>query len=335
MADLLISRWTLPGADRTPFATYILLVANLVVFALMERAGGSQDPTVLDRFGALFGPLVAEGQYWRLLTAIFLHVGFVHVAFNSLGLFVFGTAFERACGPLRMMAVYVGAGLAGSALSYLASPAVRSAGASGAIFGLLGALAVYLVVNRQEFGKLGQREITTVLFLAAMNLLNGLTTPGVDNWAHVGGLIGGAALGLAVIPRHDLARNVPAHSWTAGWVSRRRIMVPAAVCVIAIAGILVATLTLPDNASSHIYEAERLYAQGDLVSALAELDIAVELDPLSGEAHLLRGQIYARMGNIEAALADLGIALNFGHPAVRERALELIPEVGNSRGLSR
>ena len=328
------SRWTLPGADRTPFATYLLLVANLVIFALMERAGGSQDPIVLDRFGALFGPLIAEGQYWRLLTAIFLHIGFVHIAFNSLGLFVFGTALERTCGPLRMVAVYIGSGLAGSALSYVASPAVRSAGASGAIFGVLGALAIYLIVNRQEFGKMGQREITTILFLAAMNLLNGLTTPGVDNWAHVGGLVGGAALGLAILPMHTSTPGDSYPSWT-GWASRRRVMITAALGVIAIAGILIATLTLPDNASSHIYEAERLYEQGELAPAMAELDRAVELDPLNGEAHLLRGQIYARMGNIEAALADLGIALNFGHPKTRDRALELIPEVGNNRGLNR
>ena len=331
---MLTSRWSLPGADRTPFATYLLLVANLVIFALMERAGGSQDPIVLDRFGALYGPLVAEGQYWRLLTAVFLHIGFIHLAFNSLGLFVFGTAFERACGPLRMVAVYVGAGLAGSALSYVASPAVRSAGASGAIFGVLGALAIYLVVNRQEFGKMGQREITTILFLAAMNLLNGLTTPGVDNWAHVGGLIGGAALGLAILPLRTSFPGDSYPSWT-GWASRRRVVITAALGVIAIAGILIATLTLPDNASSHIYEAERLYEKGELVPAMAELDRAVELDPLNGEAHLLRGQIYARMGNIEAALADLGIALNFGHPKTRDRALELIPEVGSNRGLNR
>ena len=332
---MLSSRWTLPGADRTPFATYLLLVVNLVVFALMHRAGGSHDPVVLDRFGVLFGPLVAEGQYWRLLTAIFLHIGFAHLAFNSLGLFVFGTAVERIGGPLRMVTVYIGSGLAGSALSYAASPAVRSAGASGAIFGVLGALAVHLIVNREEFGKLGQREITTVLFLAAMNLLNGLTTPGVDNWAHVGGLIGGAALGLAIMPRRASIPSASYPSWTAGWAFRRRVMIPAALGVIVIAGILIATLTLPDNANSHIYEAERLYAKGDLVPALAELEIAVELDPLNGEAHLLRGQIYARMGNIEAALADLGIALNFGHPKTRERALELIPEVGNNRGLNR
>ncbi len=331
----MISRWTLPGADRTPFVTYLLVATNLVVFALMERAGGSQDPTVLDKFGALFGPLVVEGQYWRLLTAIFLHIGFVHIAFNSLGLFVFGTAFERTSGPLRMAVVYVGSGLAGSALSYLASPAVRSAGASGAIFGVLGALAVYLFVNRQEFGRLGQREISTVLFLAAINLLNGLASPGVDNWAHVGGLLGGAALGLAVLPRHASGPGVSTGFPLADWAIRRRGLIPAAMGVLVIAGVLAATLTLPDNASSHIYEAERLYERGDLVSALVELDSAVDLDPLNGEAHLLRGQIYARMGNTEDALADLGIALRFGHPRTKERALEFIPEVRRNRGLNR
>lgn len=331
----MMTRWTLPGADRTPFATYLLLVANIVVFALMERAGGSQDPTVLDKFGALFGPLVAEGQYWRLLTAIFLHIGFVHIVFNSLGLFVFGTAFERTSGPVRMAVVYIGAGLAGSALSYLANPAVRSAGASGAIFGVLGALAVYLFVNRQEFGRLGQREITTVLFLAAINLLNGLTAPGVDNWAHVGGLVAGAALGLAIMPLHASAPGDSGRFSMAGWARRHRVIISGTLGLFVILGVLVATLTLPDNASSHFYEAERLYEDGELMSALAELDMAVDLDPLNGEAHLLRGQIYARMGNTEAALADLGIALTFGHPRTKDRAMELIPEVGNSRGLNR
>ncbi len=331
-----MSRWTLPGADRTPFATYLLLVANLVVFALMHRAGGSQDPEVLDRFGVLFGPLVAEGQYWRLLTAIFLHIGFVHLAFNSLGLFIFGTAVERACGPLRLTTVYVGSGLAGSALSYAASPAVRSAGASGAIFGVLGALAVYLVVNREEFGKLGQREITTVLFLAAMNLLNGLTTPGVDNWAHVGGFLGGVALGLAIMPRHQSMPEASRHARAPlAWASRRRLLIPAAVGVIVVAGTAMATLTLPDNPHSHIYEAERLYEQGDFVAALAELDRALEIDVLNGEARLLRGRIYAETGNVEAALAELGIALTFGHPKTRDRALKLIPEVRANRGLNR
>ena len=214
----------------------------------------------------------------------------MHIAFNSLGLFVFGTAFERTSGPLRMAVVYIGSGLAGSALSYLASPAVRSAGASGAIFGVLGALVVYLFVNRQEFGRLGQREISTVLFLAVINLLNGLASPGVDNWAHVGGLLGGAALGLAVLPRHASGQASPLAS-PGGLGTSSQGSHPGRNGSPCNSGVLAATLTLPDNASSHIYEAERLYERGDLVSALVELDSVVDLDPLNGEAHLLRGQI--------------------------------------------
>ena len=326
----------MPGSDRTPFATYALLAANISVFALMARSGGPGDPLTLERFGALFGPLIAEGQYWRLLTAMFLHAGLAHLAFNGLGLLIYGAAVERIFGPWRMLTIYAASGLLGSAFSYLANPGVYSVGASGAIFGTLGALVAHFVTRKDEFGKLGQREVTIVLFLAAMNLLTGLTTPGIDNWAHVGGFAGGIALGLALAPLY--AAKPDSFGGAQAVISRalgKKWLVAPAVVAVALLGAALATVTLPDNPYSHIYEAERRFEQGDLVLALVELDKAIAIDQLNGDAHLLRGRIYAQTGNIEAALAELGIALNFGHPNTRKQALELIPKVRANQGLNR
>ena len=144
----------MPGEDRVPLATYVLLVANLVVFAAATRAGGPENPAVLEDFGALFSPLVAEGQYWRLFTAMFLHIGVVHLIFNSFSLFIFGRVVEQVFGLIRFLVTYILAGLAGSIASYASSPGVPAAGASGAIFGVLGALVAYFVVQQEVFGKL-------------------------------------------------------------------------------------------------------------------------------------------------------------------------------------
>ena len=87
---------SLPGTDRRPVVTYTLLAINVVVWLAMGLAGGSEDPNVLLDFGAMFGPLIASGEYWRLFTAMFLHVGILHLAFNGFGLFIFGRSHYSA-----------------------------------------------------------------------------------------------------------------------------------------------------------------------------------------------------------------------------------------------
>ena len=325
----------MPGGERMPLATYVLLVTNLVIFAAATRAGGTENPAVLEDFGALFGPLVAEGQYWRLFTAMFLHIGVVHLLFNSFSLFIFGRAVEQIFGLVRFLVTYILAGLAGSIASYTFNPAVLAAGASGAIFGILGALVAYFVVQREVFGRLGQRELTSILFLAAMNLLYGFTTPGVDNWAHIGGFVAGFVLGLLLSPRYKLAMSGARDASIAIERSsgRKWLVVPAVLALVAF-GAYLATRTLPDNAYSHIYKAERYFEQKDYEIALKELDEALAMNELNGEAHLLRGRIFAELGDAKKALADLGIALRFGRPDTKAEARELIPKVSKNRGLN-
>lgn len=134
---------------------------------------------------------VAAGEYYRLLTSAFLHGGIVHLLLNMYALYLFGPQLEAALGRLRFIVLYVVSALGGSALSYaFASPVQPSLGASGAVFGLLGA---YLVINR----RLG-RDNTGVLMLLAINLAYGFLVPNIDWRAHVGGLVTGGLVAAVI-----------------------------------------------------------------------------------------------------------------------------------------
>jgi membrane associated rhomboid family serine protease len=178
----------------------VLIAINVVTFVAQQASD-----TFTARFfeiGAFPPPPfeatsgVADGEYYRLLTAAFLHGGIVHLLLNMYALYLFGPQLEAALGRLRFIVLYVVAALGGSALSYAFSPPGQpSLGASGAVFGLLGA---YLVISR----KLG-RDSTGVMVLLAINFAYGFLVPRIDWRAHLGGLIAGAlvAVVMAYAPR--------------------------------------------------------------------------------------------------------------------------------------
>ncbi|MGH2668098.1 MAG: rhomboid family intramembrane serine protease, partial [bacterium] len=177
-------------------AAMVLLGINVAVFLVEVALGGATDLGVLVRMGALVPALIVEGEYWRLFASMFLHVGLLHLLFNSFGLYIFGNLIEGALGRVRFLAVYFLSGItAGSASFAFGSPGRVAAGASGAIFGLLGA---WLAFNwrRRETG-LAQANIQGALVLVGLNLFLGFSVPGIDNIAHMGGLIAGAIAGLA------------------------------------------------------------------------------------------------------------------------------------------
>ena len=188
-------------ADKysVPFLTYILLIINLVVFLLMTLAGGSTDQRILIAFGAKVNTLIQAGEIWRLLTSTFIHIGFMHLAFNLYALWVLGPFVEKRLGHWRFLIIYILSGLGGSIASFLFSPAL-SAGASGAIFGLLGAL-LYYSLKRPSLWKsgLGMNLIIVIL----INFGFGLTQPGIDNFAHLGGLISGTITCIILINNND------------------------------------------------------------------------------------------------------------------------------------
>jgi rhomboid protease GluP len=169
----------------------VILAINVVVFVLQNLI-----PEITSRF-AMQPILIASGEWWRLFTPMVVHsTDFaLHIVMNSLVLFFFGPAVERAFGTLRFVVMYVIAGFIGSVASYTFSPPfIRGVGASGAIFGMAGVLLVYLFNRRQS--SFVYNEMRNVIFFIGINLLIGFTISGIDYWAHIGGLLGGAALGF-------------------------------------------------------------------------------------------------------------------------------------------
>ncbi len=192
-----------------PLATRGLLAANVLAFVATIAVGyvklgtldGSQDLRVLVFMGAKVNEYVVAGQVWRLFTAMFLHIGVLHLLFNLYALNALGPLVEGYFGTLRFLAIYVLAGLFGSLASFAFSPAI-SAGASGAIFGLAGATTVYFLRYRENYGARGRAILQNMLVVIGVNLAFGMMSPGIDNWGHMGGLIGGALVSWGLLPRY-------------------------------------------------------------------------------------------------------------------------------------
>jgi rhomboid protease GluP len=181
------------------WATYVFLGLIGLVFAAqlaLDPSGREVDPIII--FGAKENTLIAQGQVWRLVTAIFIHVGLLHVGFNAFSLYNIGRMLETAYGPLRFSLMFLLTGVAGTVMSlwFNPNPAV---GASGAIFGLIGAEGILLYRNRALLGERGRGALQNVIFVILINLAFGLQS-GIDNWGHLGGLLGGVLLGWAIGP---------------------------------------------------------------------------------------------------------------------------------------
>jgi membrane associated rhomboid family serine protease len=187
--------FTLP---RTPVLTYGLIAANIALFLLTNKisaAGGLGFGGTLNSLGdrlVLYGPAVKSGQDYRLLSAAFIHFGLLHIGFNMYALYLLGSAFERYAGTVRFALVYFTAALSGSFGALILSPHAATAGASGAIFGVMGAL---FVLERQRGMALLQSPIG---FLILINLAFTFGIPGISIGGHIGGLIGGALVGFAL-----------------------------------------------------------------------------------------------------------------------------------------
>jgi rhomboid protease GluP len=187
---------------RLPFhhvrATYVFLGLIIVVFLAQLASTQLAGVDLILAFGAKDNTRIAHGEFWRLLTAVFVHASVLHIAFNGYALYILGRDVEAFAGWLRFTLIFLLAGLSGSVASLLFNPA-PSVGASGAIFGLIGALVVFLYRHRKLFGERGRRNLQSIIVIALINLLIGLSG-GIDNWAHLGGLAGGLILGWFLGP---------------------------------------------------------------------------------------------------------------------------------------
>ena len=176
--------------------TVVLIAIQLVVYLLMTLAGGSTNPAVLIRFGALQAAAVQAGEWWRLLTPVFVHIGFAHLLINSITLYFIGMYIEQLFGHWRMLVIYLGSAIVGNLLSAYWLPAGISAGASTGIFGLFGAFIMLGATFRENQAlRMLSRQF---LILVVLNIATDLMVPGIDLAGHLGGFIGGFLLAYLV-----------------------------------------------------------------------------------------------------------------------------------------
>jgi rhomboid protease GluP len=192
---------------RAAPVTATLLAAIGAMFLVEMASGGSTRIDVLVALGANVGVKVAEGEVWRLLASMFLHIGLLHLAVNGWALYQLGALMEIWIGSARFVGLYFVSGIAGSLTSFLWSYEIQgrgevvSAGASGAIFGILGALIGFLLRRRGRLTSQARSLLAQLLFWAGLNLFLGFTIAFIDNAGHLGGLATGFVLGLGLKAR--------------------------------------------------------------------------------------------------------------------------------------
>lgn len=193
------------GIRELPFITIGIIAINVILYIVTAYlsytyAKGSvfdSDTRVLVLLGAKVNELIAQGQYFRLVSCMFLHGGIVHLGVNMYSLYAIGPMVERVYGRVKYLAIYFASGICSSMLSYIYSPSI-SIGASGAIFGLLGAVLVFAIKSK---GKTGSSFIRSILSVIFVNIFIGMTLPNIDNFGHIGGLVGGMIIAFLLTVR--------------------------------------------------------------------------------------------------------------------------------------
>jgi len=308
---------------------------------IAEIIGSTNDANTLIDFGALFGPLIAAGEYWRLFSSLFLHVGLLHLLFNSFALFIFGPIIENLFGKFRFIIIYLFSGVSGSLISLYFNPLVVAAGASGAIFGLLGALAGFFLLKRNILGVFAQKNFIAVIILVAFNMFFGFLIPGVDNFAHLGGFISGLVISLVLLPVLSIENTIfssPIFPYRKKLSIYRNLYLPvvfAGLIVIA----FISIRNIPDNVYTRFIKAEKYFENGQYNMVLKETDEVVSIlrqtnqykgiDPsnLLGSIFYFRGIAYVDLGEKNLAVKEFGSAVRYGDSEIREKSLREIKKL--------
>ena len=186
-----------------------LIALNVLYFLFLEATGSSENTSFMVAHGAMYAPLVIEkGEYYRLITSVFMHFGISHIMNNMLILFILGDNLERALGHIKYLFFYlicgVGANIVSMAVNLGEYRNVVSAGASGAIFGVIGGLLYAVIINRGRLEDLSTRQLVVMI---VWSLYFGFTSTGVDNAAHIAGLLIGIVMGVLLYRKPRKKRN--------------------------------------------------------------------------------------------------------------------------------
>jgi len=288
-------------ASRPIRATYVLLAINIGIFIIMVARGVPLiDPTAADvlPWGANYGPYIFGGQYWRLITAMFLHFGIIHLLGNMWCLWSLGQLAEKLLGSISVLGLYLLTGIGASLLSLSWDPMRVGAGASGAIFGLAGALISVVYFGQLGLQPEGRRKLLGyVVRFAFINLLFGLKAH-VDNMAHLGGLVTGLLMGLFLARTFNLAPDErPA--------KRKMIFVYSAIVLL----VLFVPVAKAKQYAVEFVQGEAALNHNDPNAAIPHLQKYVAARPEDAEGHALLGSAFQDASRYDEAIPEFERAL--------------------------
>lgn len=343
-------RFVIRGPER-PLVGPILIALNVLWFLWMVVQGVSAiDPGAEDglRFGANHGPAIAAGEWWRLLSAGFVHYGLLHLGMNMWAVWVLAPLAERLYGRGAFLVLYLLGAIGCSCASMLMKPETFSAGASGAVFATMGGIFVFFLLHRREMPPgMFAATMKWIGWLLGINLVLGLTNPNIDNAGHFGGLVAGIAAGWCLDrdpstePRLD-AKRIGATVFFALMLGGLCALIPSRVAKSPRAGVMIelsraqdawersdwagvdehasaALHVSPDDVDALELRALARAAMNRADAALADCDHALRADPTTPEARRLRALLRAHRGEFEPARKDL------------ERLVELLPSNARAR----
>lgn len=250
-----------------------LIAINVIVFLLAFLIDPSFSTKTIVAFGAKVNYLITDGQWFRLITPIFLHLNFYHLGFNCLAIYILGRDMERIFGYKKMLAIYFVSGYTGSLLSFIFNESV-SAGASGAVFGLLGSHIFLYFTFKERYKKIYGNSF---LVLIGINLAFGFIHPNIDNFGHIGGLIGGAVMSYALhVKNHPLKLN-------------RKLIVFILIPIILLSSSFIFIRAYDDSPEYHIYKGLTLIQMNEFDQAEEAITTGRNAYPQYQDFNILEG----------------------------------------------
>lgn len=291
--------------DKQVYLTYIITAINVLICILLFSIDRSFDFNVntLIRFGAKSNPLIADGQYYRLVTPMFLHSDLTHLLFNMYALNILGRNIEFIYGKLKFIIIYLIAGVFGTLGSFVFSNSI-AVGASGAIFGLMGAY-LYLYVSKPN--AFNSAFLKSLLAIIGINLVFGIIVPNIDNWAHICGLIGGFIASWAIGIRGEKI------------FTPKRVLVQALVIIIISTSLVTGINFTKNDFTYDIYKGESYLQQNKISKAESQFNIGLSKNEHPEIFHYYLGYV--------------GILKNDNAMAIYhfEKALEIAPGFNEAR----